>query len=385
MELELSMRHRVVRKAARGFAQEVLAPWAEWIDREARFPEEILESMKPLGYFGLQIPARWEGAGLDTLASAIVVEELSKACPAVGLMVSVHNSVAVNPIWRFGTPQQRDRYLPCMARGDRIGAFCLTEPNAGSDTAAVQTRAELQGEHFIISGNKIFVTNGGEAGIALVIARTQLTSDQKEWSLLIVETDREGCLRGHQEDLVGMRGNPVCPLVFQECRVPRENLLGEPGRGLRIALEALDGGRVGIAAQALGIAQAALEASIQYAMERIQFERPIGHLQAIQAKVADMAVQVEAARLLTYKAARACDAGNGATQAAAMAKLFASATAVRAALEAVQIFGGYGYTRAYPVERYLRDAKATEIYEGTSEIQRLVISRKLLFGRKKRP
>jgi butyryl-CoA dehydrogenase len=377
MIFDLSMKHRIIRKTARAFAEERLEPIVSTVDREARFPWEVVERMRPLGYFGLQIPRDWDGAALDALGYALVLEEVSRVCAAVGLLLSVHNGVAANPVWRFGSESQRQRFLSPLARGEYIGAFCLTEPNAGSDAAAISTTARLDGEEFIINGNKIFVTNGGVADVALVFARTNLNGDKREMSVLIVETDRPGCSRGPQEDLVGMRGNPVCPVTFSDCRIPKENLLGQPGDGMRIALSTLDGGRVGIAAQALGIAQAALEAAVRYAKERIQFGRPIGHFQAIQSKVAEMATTIEAARLLTYRAASDFEKHKKSTLSSSMAKLYASNIAVFASLEAVQIYGGYGYTRAYPVERYLRDAKATEIYEGTSEIQRMVIYRQV--------
>ncbi|MGQ9654074.1 MAG: acyl-CoA dehydrogenase family protein, partial [Thermodesulfobacteriota bacterium] len=339
--------------------------------------------MRHLGYLGIQIPRAWDGAGLDTLGYCLVIEEISRVCPAMGLLLSVHNSVAAYPIWRFGTDLQRERFLRPLAKGDLIGAFCLTEPNAGSDASAVETSAVLDhDDHFVISGNKVFVTNGGMASIALVFTRTRVSGKERELSVIIVETDRPGCTRGPQEELCGMRGNPVCSLIFNDCRVPRENLLGGAGEGLRIALATLDVGRIGIASQAVGIGQACLEASVKYARERTQFRRPIGGFQAIQSKIAEMAVQVEAARLLTHRAAALLDSEGRVAMASAMAKLFSSRVAVRASQEAIQIHGGYGYTRAYPVERYYRDAKATEIYEGTSEIQRLVIYRELQSGKR---
>jgi butyryl-CoA dehydrogenase len=318
---------------------------------------------------------------MDTLGYALVIEEISKACAAMGLTLSVHNSVAAYPILAFGSKEQQERYLRPLARGDQIGAFCLTEPNAGSDASAVEATAVLDGDDFVLNGNKIWVTNGGVAGTALVFARTFLTGKPKEMSVLIVEVDRPGCARGPHEDQCGMRGNPVCPLVLNNCRVSRENLLGKPGDGFRIAFTTLDNGRIGIASQALGIGQACLEASLQYARERFQFGRPIGTFQAIQSKIADMAVELEAARLLTYRGACALDGRGSATLFSAMAKLFASRVAVRAALEGLQIHGGYGYSKAYPIERYFRDAKVTEIYEGTSEIQRIVIYRELSSGK----
>jgi butyryl-CoA dehydrogenase len=380
MNLNLDMKHRIIRKTARGFAQREITPIAAEIDREARFPWEVVEQMKSLGYFGLQVPAELDGAGLDTLGYALVIEEVSKASAAIGLTLSVHNSVAVYPILCFGTKEQQEQFLRPLARGDHIGAFCLTEPNAGSDASAVQSTAVLDGDEFVLNGNKIWVSNGGVAGIALVFARTYLTGKPKEMSVLIMETDQPGCTKGPNEDQCGMRGNPVCPLVLNNCRVPRQNLLGKPGDGFRIALNTLDNGRIGIAAQALGIGQACLEASIQYARERFQFGRPIGTFQAIQSKIADMAVELEAARLLTYRGACALDKGGRVTLFSAMAKLFASRVAVKAAAEGLQVHGGFGYSKAYPIERYFRDAKVTEIYEGTSEIQRIVIYRELSSG-----
>jgi butyryl-CoA dehydrogenase len=377
VQLELDMKHRIIRRTARAFAQRELAPIAGEIDRTARFPQEVAHAMKPLGYFGLQIPRGWDGAGMDALGGTVVVEEISRTSASMGLTIAVHNGVAALPLHRFGTDDQRQRFLRPLARGHEIGAFCLTEPNAGSDASAVETTALLDGEEWVLNGNKIFVTNGGVAGMALIFARTRTTGNPREVSVIVVETDRPGCIRGPAEDFCGMRANPVCSLVFNECRVPRGNLLGQPGEGLRIALTSLDGGRIGISAQALGIAQACLDASIQYARERTQFGKPIGSFQAIQGKIANMAVEIEAARLLTYKAACVVEAKGKATLPSAMAKVFSSGVAVRAALDAVQIHGGYGYSRAYPVERYLRDAKVTEIYEGTSEIQRMVIYREL--------
>jgi len=375
--MELGMRHRVVKKAAREFASRHVVPVVGQMESTGRFPWEVLREMGPLGYLGLQVAPELGGAGLDGLAAVIVVEEVSRCSGALGLLLAVHNGVVANPLMRFGSHEQKEKFLRPLAKGEAIGAFCLTEANAGSDAGAIHTAAVQDGDGLLLNGSKVFVTNGGVAGIALVFARTSLTGSIRETSLLIVEAHRKGFIRGPVEELCGMRGNPVCSLSFEDCRVPRENLLSEPGEGLRIAMAALDAGRVGIAAQALGIAQACLDASISYAGERMQFGKPIGSFQAIQAKVADMAVGVEASRLLTYKAACTLDRGGRATKSSAMAKLFSSQVAVRAALEAVQIHGGYGYSRAYPVERYLRDAKVTEIYEGTSEIQRLVIHREM--------
>ncbi len=378
MHFELDMKHRLIRRAVREFgARNISCELAARMDSTGRFPWEVVREMGALGYLGLQVSRELGGAGLDWLGAAIVVEEISRCSGALGLLLAVHNGVVLNPLMRFGSLGQKERFLRALATGDAIGAFCLTEANAGSDASAIQTTAIPDGEDLLLNGNKVFVTNGAVASLALVFARTSMTGAPKETSVLIVEANRKGFLRGPVEELCGMRGNPVCSLSFEECRLPMQNLLGQAGEGLRIALATLDGGRVGIAAQALGIAQASMDASVSYARERTQFGKPIAAFQAIQAKVAKMAVEIEAARLLTYKAACLLDSGGRASKGSAMAKLFSSEVAVRAALDAVQIHGGYGYSRAYPVERYLRDAKATEIYEGTSEIQRLVIYREL--------
>lgn len=372
------MKHKVVQRAAREFAARHISPEvAGRMDSTGRFPWEVLREMGALGYLGLQVTRDLGGAQLDWLGATVVVEEVSRCSGALGLLLAVHNAVVANPLMAFGTAEQKEKFLRPLAKGEAIGAFCLTEANAGSDPGAIQTTAVSEGDDLVLNGSKVFVTNGGVAAIVLVFARTSMTGLPKETSVLIVEAHREGVQRGPAEELCGMRGNPVCSLSFDGCRVPRRNLLDEPGHGLRIALATLDAGRVGIAAQALGIAQASLDAAISYSRERVQFGRPIAAFQAIQAKVAQMAVEIEAGRLLTYEAASALDAGGRTSRHSAMAKLFSSEVAVRAALDAVQIHGGYGYSRAYPVERYLRDAKATEICEGTSEIQRMVIYREL--------
>jgi len=383
MKLELSLKHRIIQKVASKFAMREPLPIAAETDRTARFPLEVLEKMKPLNYFGLQLPQKYGGAGIDTVGYAIVVEEISKACAAVGLMISVHNSVVSIPILEFGTDEQKDRFLVPLARGEMIGAFCLTEPNAGSDPSSMESYAALDGDRFLINGNKAFVTNGGIAGIAIVFCRTRLTDRKREISAFLCNGDAPGISRSPVEDLCGMRGNPVCSWIMEDCPIPRENMLGGPGDGIKIALYALDTGRIGIAAQALGIGQACLEASITYAKQREQFGKPIGQFQFIQGFIAEMAVEVEAARLLIYRAAFLRDENRRSSLPSAMAKLFASEMAMKAALRAVQIHGGYGYTRSYPVERLFRDAKITEIYEGTSEIQRMVIARDLLKGERR--
>jgi butyryl-CoA dehydrogenase len=378
MDFDLTMKQAVTRRTVRSFAEEELGPIAASIDEEARFPWEVVEKMKALQYFGLQVPKEYGGAGLDTISGCIVIEELSRVCAAIGLAIAVHNGVAAYPITVFGTDAQKKRFLPPLAKGEKIGAFCLTEPNAGSDPTNVETTAIEDGGELVLNGHKIFVTNGEVAGVALIFATTDPQNRKKGMGVVIVEANRPGFSLGEKEDHCGMRANPVGSLIMEDCRVPRDCLLGKPGDGYRIGLQTLDNGRIGIAAQAVGIAQACLEASVKYAKERRQFDRPIGQFQAIQNFLADMATEVEAARLLTYRAAHRKDKRHAYSQEAAMSKVFASETAMRSAIKGVQIHGGYGYTKAYPIERYYRDAKATEIYEGTSEIQRLVIAREML-------
>jgi butyryl-CoA dehydrogenase len=378
MSVEPDMKHAVIRRNVRKFAEEKLVPAAVEMDRRAEFPARIAEEMGTLHYFGLEIPAAYAGAGLDSMSYAIVIEEISKASGAMGLCISVHNSVATFPVFEFGNDAQRQKFLIPMAKGEKIGTFCLTEPNAGSDATSIETTAVRDGDGYVLNGSKIFVTNGGVSGLNLIFAVTNPSGKGREYSVFIVESERQGLEKGAQEDLMGMRGNPVCPIVLNDCRVPAENLLGEEGQGMRIALSTLDGGRIGIGSQALGIGQACLEASIRYATERYQFGKPIAEFGAIQGFLADMATRIEAARLLILRASslRAAQMPHG--REAAMAKLFASETAVEAARIGLQIHGGYGYSKAYPIERYYRDAKVCEIYEGTSEVQRIVIARSLV-------
>jgi len=378
MDFSPTMKQSVIRRTVRSFAEAELGPIAASIDQEARFPLEVIEKMKDLQYFGLQAPKRYGGADLDTISTCIVIEEVSRVCAAVGLAVAVHNGVAVHPIVAFGTDEQKERFLQPLARGEKIGAFSLTEPNAGSDASNVETTAIEDGDELVINGHKIFVSNGDVAGVALIFAATNPQDKRRGMSIVIVETDRPGFSLGVKEDHCGMRANPVSSFVMEDCRVPRNQILGKPGDGYRIGLATLDNGRIGIAAQAVGIADACLEASLKYTKERRQFQKPISQFQAIQNFLADMATEVDAARLLTYRAAHLKEKGQPYSGEAAMCKVFASETAVRAATKGVQIHGGYGYTKSYPIERYYRDAKATEIYEGTSEIQRMVIARNVL-------
>jgi butyryl-CoA dehydrogenase len=375
------MKHKVVRKAVRMFAEAELAPIARDIDRDARFPWEVVEKMRPLQFFGLQAPKAYGGAGMDSISYAITIEEISRASAAVGLCLTVHNSVGVYPIVRFGTEEQKRKFLPAMTGGERIGAFCLTEANAGSDAGGVETTAIRDGRDYIINGTKIFVSNGGVCGMALIFAVTDPKNPQRSTGVFIVERNAPGFTVGEIEDLCGMRANPVSSLFLEECRVPEENLLGRPGDGIKIGLTALDTGRLGIAAQALGLAQAAFEDAVRYSKERQQFRKPLSSFQTIQNYLADMATQIDAARLLLYRACAVKDAGRPFSAEAAMAKLHCSVTATRVTNLAVQIHGGYGYSKEYDVERYFRDAKVTEIYEGTSEVQRMVIARAVLAQR----
>jgi alkylation response protein AidB-like acyl-CoA dehydrogenase len=372
------MKHKLVRKTVRSFAETELRPMAYEIDRDARFPTQVMEKMKPLNFFGLQAPKHHGGADLDSISCAIVIEELSRVCAAVGLCIAVHNSVAIYPLLRFGTEKQKDHYIPLLASGQAIGAFCLTEANAGSDAGGVQTTALPEKNAYVLNGAKIFVTNGGVCDLALIFAVTDPGDPRKTLSVFIVEKDFPGFLRGEREDLCGMRANPVSSLFFEDCRVPRDNVLGVVGQGMKIGFDTLDTGRIGIAAQALGIAQGAFEASVKYARERRQFNRPIGTFQSIQNYIADMATEIDAARLLLHRACARKDAGEAFGTEASMAKLYCSTVASKVTGLAVQIHGGYGYSKEYDVERYFRDAKITEIYEGTSEVQRLVISRNVL-------
>jgi butyryl-CoA dehydrogenase len=371
-------KHKAVRKTVRKFAETELGPISHEIDRDSRFPWEVIEKMGPLQYFGLQVPQKYGGAALDTISYAIAIEEISRVCAAVGLCVTVHNSVGAYPIGQFGTEEQKKKFLPKLASGEHIGAFCLTEANAGSDAGAVETTAVYDGGGYIVNGTKVFVTNGGICGLALIFAITDPDNPRSGASVFMVEKGTDGFSVGELEDLCGMRANPVSSLFLEDVRLPESHLLGHLGDGLKIGLSALDTGRIGIGAQALGIAQAAFEAAVKYSKERQQFKKPISSFQTIQNYLADMATEIDAARLLLYRACAFKDAGQPFGAEAAMAKLFCSTTATRVTNLALQIHGGYGYSKEYDVERYFRDAKVTEIYEGTSEVQKMVIARSVL-------
>jgi butyryl-CoA dehydrogenase len=372
------MKHSAIRKAVRKFAETELGPISHEIDRDARFPREVIDKMRPLNYFGLQVPKKYGGAELDTISYAITIEEISRVCAAVGLCVTVHNSVGAYPIVLFGTEEQKERFLPKLAGGENIGAFCLTEANAGSDAGAVETTAVYDNGEYIVNGTKVFVTNGGICDLALVFAVMDLEDRRGAAGVFIVEKGMPGFALGELEDMCGMRANPVSSLFFEDVRLPASHMLGRPGDGLKIGLSALDTGRIGIGAQALGIAQAAFEAAVKYSKERQQFKKPIASFQTIQNYIADMATEIDAARLLLYRACAFKDAGRPFNAEAAMAKLYCSTAATHVTNLALQIHGGYGYSKEYDVERYFRDAKVTEIYEGTSEVQRMVIARAVL-------
>jgi len=379
MQLELNEQQKMIQKMVREFAEKEIAPIAAELDKKGEFPSKTLQKMAKLGLLGIIIPTKYGGAGLDTISYTTVIEEISRKCASTGVITSVHNSLVSYPIMKLGTDEQKKKYLPTLAKGEQIGAFAGTEPNAGSDLGAMQTTAKLKGDKYIINGDKTFITSGPKAGIIIVFAVTNKNAGAKGISAFIVENTYKGFKVGSIFDKMGINANLVSELIFEDMEVPKENLLGKEGDGFKIALSTLDSGRIGIAAQAVGIAQACLDESIEYSKQRQQFGKPIASKQAIQWMIADMATSIEAARFLVYNAAFAKDKGEGRfSKQAAMAKLFASEMAMDAAIKAVQIHGGYGYTKEYTVERLFRDAKITEIYEGTSEVQRLVISGSLL-------
>jgi len=378
MQLELNDNQKLIQKMVREFAEKEVAPIAAELDKKEEYPTKTLEKMAKLGLLGIIIPPEYGGAGLDTISYTIVVEEISRKCASTGVITSVHNSLTAWPIIKYGTDEQKKKYLPILAKGEKIGAFAGTEPNAGSDLGAMQTTAKLKGDKYIINGTKTFITSGPKAGIIIVFAVTDKNAGVKGLSAFIVESSMKGYKVGSVFEKLGINASLTSELIFEDMEVPKKNLLGNEGDGFKIALSTLDGGRIGIAAQAVGIAQAALDESVEYSKQRQQFGKPIASNQAIQWMIADMATHIEAARYLVYNAAYKKDKGERISKEAAMAKLFASEMAMDAVIKAVQIHGGYGYTKEYTVERLFRDAKITEIYEGTSEVQRMVISGSLL-------
>lgn len=381
--LDLTEEQRAVIATARAFADEHIRPCAAAWDRDAHFDPALIGRLGALGFLGMLLPPEHDGLGLDTRTYLLALEEIARADASVAVMMSVHNSLPTQMLLRFGNAEQKRRYLPPMARGELLGAFALSEPEAGSDAAALRCQARRDGDHWILDGAKSWVTSGTHAGVILAMARTD-TSDARRGtkgiSAFIVTPDLPGFKVGKKEDKMGLRASPTVQLVFDQMRVPADRLLGEEGHGFVYAVRSLEHGRLGIAAQALGIAQAALDAAVAYAAERQQFRTPIAQFQGIQFKLADMATRVTAARALLHAVAGAKDRGADVRAGASMAKLFASETAMWVTTQAIQVFGGYGYVKEYPVEKYFRDAKVTEIYEGTSEIQRVVIGRDVTRG-----
>jgi acyl-CoA dehydrogenase len=377
MDLRFTEEQQMMRKMVRDFAQTEIAPFVERMEA-GEFPRGILKKMADLGLMGITIPEKYGGSEMDFTSYISAIHELSKVSATVGVILSVHTSVGTNPILYFGTEEQKQNYVTKLASGEYLGAFCLTEPGAGSDAGGLKSRAVKKDDHYVINGAKVFITNGGEADVYIVFASTDPEKGGRGVSAFIVEKDTPGLVIGKDEQKMGLHGSRTVQLTFEDMKVPAENLLGEEGQGFKIAMANLDVGRIGIAAQALGIAEAALEHSTAYAKERVQFGKPIAAQQGIGFKLADMATGVEASKLLVYRAANMRSEGVNCGKEASIAKLFASKTAVEVTTEAIQVYGGYGYTEEYPVERLFRDAKVTEIYEGTSEIQRVVIGKQLL-------
>jgi butyryl-CoA dehydrogenase len=377
MDFVLSKEHQMLRKMYRDFAENEVKPLAEEVDEKEMFPIETVKKMGKLGMMGVYFPKQYGGAGADVLSYAICVEELSKVCATTGVAVSAHTSLCCAPIFENGTEEQKMKYLPKLCSGEWIGAFGLTEPGAGTDASGQQTTAVLEGDHYVLNGSKVFITNAGYADVFVVMAMTDRSKGNHGISAFIVEKTFPGFSVGKHEKKMGIRGSSTCDLIFEDCIVPKENLLGKEGQGFKIAMMTLDGGRIGIASQALGIGEGAIDEVIKYTKERIQFGKRISQFQNTQFQIADMHTRMKAAQYLVYSAAIKKEAHEPYGIDSAMAKLFAAEAANDVTRRAVQLFGGYGYTRDYPVERMMRDAKITEIYEGTSEVQRMVIANAL--------
>jgi len=378
MDFELTEEQRMVKEAAADFAKNTLLPQAQEFDEKEEIPKEIYKQLAELGYFGMLLPEKYGGSNLDFVSYICAMEEFAKACAALEIALSVHNSLVCDAVLNFGTEEQKKKFLPSLAKGEKIGAYSLTEPEAGTDAGSLRTSAVLKGDHYLVNGTKAFVTNGGIADLFVVFVSTNPELKSKGISCLLVEKGTPGFSVGAKEKKMGIKGSDTRELSFSDCKIPKENLLGEENQGFKIALSLLNSGRIGVGAQCVGIAQAAFEEALRYSKERVQFGQPICNFQAIAFKLADMATQIDAARLLVYRAAHLKSKGARCNKEASMAKLFASEVANQVVNEAVQIHGGYGYMKEYPVERYFRDARVTEIYEGTSEAQRIVISRDLL-------
>ena len=383
MDFTLSKEHEMARTLFREFAEKEVKPLAQEVDETEEFPRETVEKMAKLGFLGIPVPKEYGGQGCDPLTYAMCVEELSKVCGTTGVIVSAHTSLCCDPIMTYGTEEQKQKYLVPLAKGEKLGAFGLTEPGAGTDAQGQQTKAYLDGDEWVLNGSKIFITNGKEADVYVIFAVTSVVEDKrgrkkKMISAFIVEKGTPGFTFGTKEKKMGIRGSSTYELIFTDCRIPKDNLLGAEGKGFGIAMHTLDGGRIGIAAQALGLAEGALDRTVAYVKERKQFGRTIGQFQNTQFQLADMATKVKAAQMMVYRAAMAKATQKSYGVEAAMAKLYAAEVAMEVTTKAVQLHGGYGYTREYDVERMMRDAKITEIYEGTSEVQRMVISGALL-------
>ncbi|WP_422485514.1 acyl-CoA dehydrogenase [Gudongella sp. DL1XJH-153] len=378
MNFDLSPKQAMMQKLFREFAEKEVEPIAADIDEEERFPEETVRKMSEIGMMGIPFESKYGGSDGDNLSYILAVEELSKVCGTTGVILSAHTSLACNPIYTYGTEEQKQKYLIPLASGKRLGAFGLTEPNAGTDAAMQQTVAVEEGDFYRVNGTKIFITNGGYAHTYVVLAMTDKSKGNKGISAFIMDTDMEGFSIGKTEHKLGIKGSSTTELIFKDVMVPKENLLGPKGKGFMIAMSTLDGGRIGIAAQALGIAQGSLDQAVKYTKERKQFGKPISAFQNTQFTIADLQTKIDAARLLVYRAAYTKDMNRNYSSEAAMAKLFASEVAMEVTTKSIQLHGGYGYTRDYPVERMFRDAKITEIYEGTSEVQKMVIASKIL-------
>ena len=374
MDFRLSDEHKLLCEMYEKFAKNEVKPLAQEVDEEEKFPLETVKKLGRYGMMGIPFPKEYGGAGGDSLAYVMAVEELSKVCGTTGVVVSAHTSLCCSPIYEFGTESQKRKYLPKLLSGEYIGAFGLTEPGAGTDAAGQQTKAVLDGDHWVLNGTKIFITNAGHADIFIIFAMTDKSLGTRGISAFIVERTFEGFRVGKEEKKMGIRGSSTCELIMENCIVPKENLLGDINKGFKIAMKTLDGGRIGIAAQALGIGEGAIDEAVKYVKERKQFGKRISQFQNTQFKLADMRTRMQAAKWLVYAAAMKKDSGEPYSEDAAMAKLFAAEAASEVTRQAVQLFGGYGYTREYPVERMMRDAKITEIYEGTSEVQRMVIA-----------
>ena len=377
MDFNLSREHQLIRKMMAEFTEREVKPIAAETDRTCEYPRDNIEKLFKLGVMGMCVPKEYGGAGADPLASALCIEELSKQCASTGDIVATHNGLCCDPIMTYGTAEQKAKYLPMLTTGHHVGAFALTEPNAGSDASKGQTEAKLEGDHYVMNGSKIFITNGYVADVFVVFAMTDKTKGTKGISAFIVESSFPGFSVGKHEEKMGLHGSPTAEIVFTDMIVPKENLLGKEGKGFNIAMQTLDGGRIGIAAQALGIAEGALAEAIKYTQERVQFGKRLSQFQNTQFQLADMHTRMQAAQYLVYAAACKKQLHEEYSMDASMAKLFAAEAASDVTRRAVQLFGGYGYTREYPVERMMRDAKITEIYEGTSEVQRMVISSRL--------